>query len=256
MPRRPDSAQLDLTEIFRRVQSQMLADLAVGNLFEHASSAGAATEHRWIQLFARYLPKRYRCAPVFVIDSSGRRSRQIDIGIFDNLYSPLLFPHEAGLHIPAESVYAVFEVKPTFSRQWLRDAAQKAASVRVLHRTSAPIVTSSGRRHAIRPRPILAGLLATGTVWNQDHFAKNTKESLTLLTGNQRLDLGCSLQYGAFEQFDLRASRYTHVSHPEEALIFFMLRLLDRLQQTGTTPAADLMQYARSLRSFNTEPPQ
>src|SRR5208282_6404871 len=88
MPRKPDSGHIDLIEIFRRVQTQMLSDLSVGGLFEHASSAGAATEHHWINLFERYLPRRYRAAPAFVIDADGGRSRQIDIAIFDNLYSP------------------------------------------------------------------------------------------------------------------------------------------------------------------------
>jgi len=152
MPRRPDSGQIDLAEVFRRVQHEMLAQLAVGRLFEHASAAGTATEHHWIELFNRYLPKRYRTTSAFVIDSNGRRSRQVDIAIFDNLYSPLLFPHSSGTHIPAESVYAVFEVKPTFSRQWLRDASEKAASVRALRRTSVPVITSFGRRSPIRLR--------------------------------------------------------------------------------------------------------
>src|SRR6185437_10945142 len=111
---------------------EMLAQLRVGGLFEHASSMGAATEHQWLDLLRKYLPRRYRCAPAFVIDSAGRRSRQIDVAIFDNLYSPPLFPHDSGQHVPAESVYAVFEVKPTISKQWIRDAAEKAASVRSL----------------------------------------------------------------------------------------------------------------------------
>src|SRR5579863_4270381 len=171
MPRHPDSGQLDLAEVFRRVQIEMLAQLSVGRLFEHASSAGHATEHHWLELFDRYLPKRYRATPAFVIDAAGRRSRQIDIAIFDNHSSPTLFPHTSGLHIPAESVYAVFEVKPTFSRQWLSDAGEKAASVRVLHRTSVPVIAGGSRRSSILPRPILAGLLATGSVWNADAFS-------------------------------------------------------------------------------------
>src|SRR6476659_1485973 len=184
MPRRPDSGHIDLAEVFRRVQEEMLAQLSVGALFEHPSAAGHATEHHWLQLFDRYLPKRYRAAPAFVIDSTGRRSRQIDIAIFDNLYSPPLFPHEAGLHLPAESVYAVFEVKPTISKQWLRDAAEKAASVRALRRTSAPIIASGALRRApIRPQPILAGLLATSSVWSAETFGANVRNALT---GRQR----------------------------------------------------------------------
>ncbi len=225
MPRRPDSGQIDLAEIFSRVQQEMLAQLSVGRLFEHASTAGAATEHHWLQLFDRYLPKRYRAAPAFVIDSTGRRSRQIDIAIFDNLYTPPLFPHSSGIHLPFESVYAVFEVKPTFSRQWLRDAAEKAASVRSLHRTSVSVPA----RPAAEPPPILAGLLATTSVWTPPTFAANLRRA------RRDLDIGCCLEHGAFED--------KHISSPDQSLIFFLLRLLDRLRAMGTAPAIDWSQY-------------
>jgi hypothetical protein len=227
MPRRPDSGQIDLAEIFRRVQQEMLAQLSVGRLFEHASTAGAATEHHWLQLFDRYLPKRYRAAPAFVIDSTGHRSRQIDIAIFDNLYTPLLFPHSSGIHLPAESVYAVFEVKPTFSRQWLRDAAEKAASVRSLHRTSVSVIG----REATNPPAILAGLLATTSVWNPETFATN------VLRARYDLDIGCCLEHGSFEG--------KTISSPGHSLIFFLIRLLDRLRAMGTAPAIDWSQYGK-----------
>jgi hypothetical protein len=243
MSRRPDSGQIDLTEVFHRVQQEMLAQLAVGRLFEHPSSAGAATENHWLALFDRYLPKRYRATPAFVIDSLGSRSRQVDIAIFDNLYSPLLFPHASGLHIPAESVYAVFEVKPTFSRQWIQDAADKAGSVRDLHRTSVPVIAGGTKRSAIRPKPILAGLLATGSVWTPDTFGPNLRRALASL--DYPLDLGCSLDHGAFEY-----QRTLRISQKDESLIFFIIRLLERLRAMGTAPAADLMLYARTLRSF------
>jgi len=229
MPRRPDSGQIDLSEIFHRVQHEMLAQLSVGKLCEHASSAGAATEHHWLQLFDRYLPKRYRAAPAFVIDSTGRRSRQIDIAIFDNLYTPPLFPHSAGLHLPAESVYAVFEVKPTFSRQWLRDAAEKAASVRSLRRTSVSVIG----RTKVAPPPILAGLLATTSVWTPDTFAANLRRS------RHNLDIGCCLEHGSFED--------NRISSADQNLVFFIIRLLDRLRAMGTAPAIDWSEYLRSF---------
>jgi hypothetical protein len=243
MPRSPDSGQLDLAEVFYSVQERMLAQLAVGGFFEHPTAAGSATERHWLDLFDSYLPKRYRATPAFVIDSHGRRSRQIDIAIFDNLYSPLLFPHESGLHIPAESIYAVFEVKPTFSRQWIRDAGEKAASVRALHRTSVKVISGDKLRTAIRPRPILAGLLATTSVWSRETFPENLRAALAS-TPNP-LDLGCCLEHGSFEQ-----TTKVKVSIPEESLIFFILRLLERLRAQGTAPAADLMKYGRYLESF------
>jgi hypothetical protein len=233
MPRSPDSGHLDLAEVFYSVQEEMRAQLAVGGFFEHPSAAGAATERLWLDVLVRYLPKRYSAASAFVIDSDGRRSRQIDIAIFDNLYSPVLFPHAAGLHVPAESIHAVFEVKPTFSRQWIRDAGEKAASVRALRRTS------------VRVMPILAGLLATTSVWTPNTFSKNLKSALTSIPETNRLDLGCSLEHGAFEQ-----TNNITVSIPEETLIFFILRLLERLRAQGIAPEADLMKYGRHLESF------
>jgi hypothetical protein len=47
----------------------------------------------------------------------------------------------------------VLEIKPAFSRQWLREAGEKASSVRAVAKFR---------------RPMLAGLLATGSVWNQE----------------------------------------------------------------------------------------
>ena len=244
MPRRPDSGQIDLTEVFHRVQQEMLAQLAVGRLFEHASAAGAATEHHWLDLFDRYLPKRYRVTPAFVIDSAGRRSRQIDIAIFDNLYSPLLFPHASGFHIPAESVYAVFEVKPTFSRQWLRDAAEKAASVRALHRTSVPVIAGGTNVRPFAPSrsspasspPAPSGTPAPSPPTSAEPSHLSTTLSTSAAASNT--ELSNTNPHPPYQ------------STRTKSLIFFILRLLERLRAMGTAPAADLMLYARTLRSF------
>ncbi|MCU1334525.1 MAG: hypothetical protein JWO19_106 [Bryobacterales bacterium] len=245
MSRPPDSGRLDLGELFHRAQQEMLAQLAMGGLIEHGPTAGAATERHWIALFERYLPKRYRASSAFVIDSRGNRSRQIDIAIYDHFYSPLLFPQESAVHIPAESVYAVFEVKPSMSRPLVRDAAAKVASVRALHRTSATVISAGKRCSAVRPNPILGGLLAASSVWSEATFAANITPAVTENKKHGQLDLGCCLEHGAFEY-----GRSVRVSLPEESLIFFILRLLERLRAMGTAPAVDWTQYGRSLRSF------
>jgi len=245
MSRPPDSGRLDLAEVFHRAQREMLAQLAMGRLIEHGPTAGAATERHWIALFERYLPKRYRASSAFVIDSRGSRSRQIDIAIYDHFYSPLLFPQESAVHIPAESVYAVFEVKPSMSRPQMRDAAAKVASVRALHRTSATVISAGKRCSPVRPNPILGGWLVASSVWGEETFSANVSRAVRELKGQERLDLGCCLEHGAFEFI-----RTVRVSCAEESLIFFILRLLDRPRAMGTAPAVDWAEYGRSLRSF------
>src|SRR4051812_32311961 len=56
MPRPPDSAYVDLPQVFFRVQQDLSARLALAQLVEHASAAGTAAETHWIELFNRYLP--------------------------------------------------------------------------------------------------------------------------------------------------------------------------------------------------------
>ena len=192
------------------------------------------------------MPKRYRAAPAFVVDSRGDRSRQIDLVIFDNLYSPLLFPHESGLHVPAESVYAVFEIKARFTQPYIRYAAEKAASVRTLKRTSVRVPVGGQKRCATRLQPILAGLLATTSAWPALDFEKTLRESLMKLKPSERLDLGCALDGGAFEY---RARCPITIAPPGESLLFFLVRFLERLQACGTAPAADLSAYLKAARS-------
>lgn len=225
MARRSDSGKFDFAEVFRRVEAQMLAHFATGGMFEHPTAQGTATEHQWLQFFNEYLPRRFRAAPAFIVNSAGFRSRQIDIAIYDHLHSPPLFPHPAGVHIPIESVYAVFEVKPTISGQWLRDASVKAASVRNLQSDD---------------RTILAGLLAVSSVWKPDNFAANLRPALSKLTGAHKIDLGCALEHASFDC----GLRKLQVSPVNETLFFFTIRLIARLNELGPAPPLDILSYA------------
>jgi hypothetical protein len=234
------SGRINLREAFIHVQEQMLANLSASEVFEHPTSCGTATEQHWIDLFNHYLPQRYRATRAFIVDADGNRSRQIDIAIYDHFYSPLLFHHDSEPHIPAESVYAIFEVKQTIAYKWILDAGRKAASVRRLRRTSAPIHSAGSLHSAKLPPPILAGLLGLEAVW-AGSFADRITPALRRLRPNERLDLGCCLRRGAFDGDDF--------SEPGESLIFLMLRLIARLQSMGTSPAIDWAEYGRALRS-------
>jgi hypothetical protein len=238
-----DSGRIDLHRIFLRVQQQMLANLTASEIFEHPTACGAATEQHWIDLFNRYLPQRYRATSAFIVDADGRRSRQIDIAVYDHFYSPLLFHSGAGPHIPAECVYAVFEVKQTLCAKWIADAGRKAASVRRLRRTSVPLLSAGSVYPPKQPFPILAGILSLDAVW-AGPFADRVSALLRKLPSEETLDLGCALRQGGFEQ----SNSSIHFSAPEESLIYFVLRLLQRLQQLGAAPALDLAEYARHLK--------
>lgn len=95
-----------------------------------------------------------------MIDSTGNVSEQMDIVIYDAIYTPFIFKQDDFMYIPAESVYAVFEVKQDVKGH-IEYAAQKVESVRKLKRTSIGMV-ASGRDTIARPlTKIIGGILTT-----------------------------------------------------------------------------------------------
>jgi hypothetical protein len=79
-----------------------------------------------------------------VVDSSGQFSQQIDAVVFDRQYTPFILTYQNQTVIPAESVYAVFEVKQVISAKNAAYVQEKAASVCRLHRNSLPVPHVSG----------------------------------------------------------------------------------------------------------------
>jgi hypothetical protein len=73
-----------------------------------------------------FLPGRYAVSSAYVIDAEGNRSDQIDLVVHDAHFCPLLFKQAGHRYIPAESVYAVFEVKPELNRDYVLYAGEKA----------------------------------------------------------------------------------------------------------------------------------
>lgn len=233
-----------LRNAFMEVQEKLVLDLKLASSsIGHAPTTGSVNEAHWISVFRAYLPKRYELASGFVIDSQGARSEQIDVVIYDKHFTPTLLDQQSHHYIPAEAVYAVFEAKPHFDKDYLKYAGQKAASVRKLHRTSVSIAHAGGKYAPKEPFPILAGIVAARSSWSDGlgkSFAANLQTS-----GDEALNCGCALEHGAFDDFDGSLS----VIPRDGALVYFLFRLLSRLQSMGTVPAIDWSAYARIIAS-------
>jgi hypothetical protein len=209
----------------------------------HPGTQGDVTEGHWIKVFRAYLPKRYEVAKGIVIDSRGSRSGQIDIIIFDKHFTPTLLDQKDHRYIPAEAVYAVFEAKPHVDKAYLKYAGEKAASVRSLFRTSIPIPHAGGVYPAKPLFDIVAGIVAPRALW-EDGLGEGFRRNLPT-SGPELLDCGCALQHGAFDFFG--EAKQLHVAPAEGALIYFLMRLLSKLQALGSVPAIDWSAYARII---------
>ncbi|MCH1782042.1 DUF6602 domain-containing protein [Psychrobacter glaciei] len=254
-------SNIELPKLFKGMQDQMKAQLNTNRSFiEHPGSKGDALENAWIEWLRSYLPNRYSIDKAIIIDHHGNTSHQIDIVIYDNYFTPFIFSQNGFHYIPAEGVYAVFEVKPDIYGN-IEYAGEKIASVRALDRTSTSMI-SSGNLLSARPlTKIVGGILATSNSYKQN---KTVEGNISKLKGLQTIDLGCSVETGSFsvdyngeenpkendfskrinEYYEARVFNKLNFSKPENSLITFFMQLTRYLQQAiGTIPAIDLQAY-------------
>lgn len=115
----------DLKNLFSALQTEMFAEANLSCVVNHPGDKGDNSEESWIKWFKAYLPNRYKAAKATVIDSQGNISDQIDIVLYDAQYSYLAFNQNGILYIPAESVYAVFEIKQNLKKTNMEYAGKK-----------------------------------------------------------------------------------------------------------------------------------
>lgn len=264
-----------LPDLFEGLQKQMLAQLNTNREFiDHPGSKGDSLENVWIEWLKKYLPNRYCVDKAIIIDSKGQLSDQIDLVIYDQQYTPFVFTQNGIHYVPAEGVYAIFEVKPDFkgsvkvkdkSINYIEYAGRKIESVRKLHRTSTNIID---RGRPFPPRAltkIIGGILASENTIAKSETLEKHFESLS---GIQSIDMGCAIGFGAFyieyegdedlninnlqeritNYYDTRTYDKMTFSKAENSLVSFFFQLMRYLQQTiGTVAAIDLSAYADAI---------
>jgi hypothetical protein len=232
-----------LSDVLISMHYEVEGELAKARMvLKHPGTKGDASQAVWIDLFTKYLPRRYVCASVHVADSAGHFSEQIDLAIYDRQYSPFILTFKGQQIIPAESVYAVFEAKQTVNSGLIRYAKKKAASVRQLTRTSLPIPTANGILAAKEPMPVIAGVLALDSDWKPSLGAPFRK-ALGARVTTSSLDIGCVASHGWFT----RTGREYKIHAGAHAVSRFILELIAQLQAVATVPMIDVRAYARWL---------
>jgi hypothetical protein len=232
-----------LTELLSEVGADVERNLsAARRLIAHSGEKGAATEEIWRMLLRKHLPSRYQVDTGFVVDSENRFSEQVDVVIFDRQYSPLVFELGSRKVFPAESVYAVFEVKQVIDATFISYARHKVGCVRQLYRTNLPVRDLGGNPVERPLLRILGGILALESDWNPpfgDAFKSSLNASSVL---DDRLDLGCVASRGWFNN-----SNALTVSEGATSATAFLFNVISRLQEAGTVPMIDMSAYAAHL---------
>lgn len=79
---------------------------------DHGTTSGSNREYVWKNLFERIIPKKFNIdRSVFIMDSVGNISKEVDLVIYDEQYTPYIFRYGTIKFIPIEAVAAVIECK-------------------------------------------------------------------------------------------------------------------------------------------------
>lgn len=101
----------DIMENYLKMEKEIVTELNY-EVTTHYGTAGTNREEIWKELFRRIVPKKFNITrSVFIIDSNGNASKEVDIAIYDEQYTPYIFNYGTIKFIPIEAVAAVVQCK-------------------------------------------------------------------------------------------------------------------------------------------------
>ncbi|MEB3012423.1 DUF6602 domain-containing protein [Parvimonas sp. D2] len=101
----------DIKENYLKMERELVTQLNY-NVSNHDLTAGTYREEIWADFFRRIVPKKFNIArSVFIIDSKENISKEVDIAIYDEQYTPYIFNYGLIKFIPIEAVAAVVQCK-------------------------------------------------------------------------------------------------------------------------------------------------
>lgn len=236
-----------LYDLLAKKQSALAAFLEESGTIPHPTGNGDNSEGSWKKFFKEILPGKYGVDKGYVIDYEGNVSEQIDLIIYDALYSPFVLVSNTGeKFIPAEAIYAIVEVKPNINKANIEYANKKIQSVKELKRSSRGMTCAGRRTPGRKLTHILGIILAT----NMDIV--NDKTIINHLTKNKNIDLGCAINGYSFTSIKKEdGSIEFEKTSAEESILGLFFNLNNELHEIGTVAAIDIRKYANALNSFN-----
>lgn len=226
--------KINIQKLFSALDEEMRLKLSskIDEIY-HPTARGDESELNWIGLLRAYLPERYKVDSGFVVDHNGTISEQIDIIVYDRHFTPFIFRGENVVYIPAEGVYAVFEVKPHFDKTNYNYAVKKLKSVKELKRTSASFAHILGKDKK-ELFDIIGGILTK---------ENKGKKCFNEIKTSSKLSIILSLDYG----IKIINGETIEKQDKEAVLAFFLLKLIEKLRALGSVPALDVDEYLKKV---------
>lgn len=95
---------------YQKLEESLIAQLDL--LHNHGTTIGTLRETIWQGVFEQIIPKKFVIQQsVFIIDSNAEVSKEVDLAIMDEIYTPYIFQYGKIKFVPIEAVAVVIECK-------------------------------------------------------------------------------------------------------------------------------------------------
>jgi len=132
-----------LRQALRNQATKIAADLESSHLFKHMGDRGEFREAIIRKFLRPFLPDCYGLHTGEVFASDGSQSAQIDVVVYDDVFSTVLFKGDPVSLFPAESVFGSIEVKSNLTVDEFKIACDNIASVKRLPRAQSTMLQFS-----------------------------------------------------------------------------------------------------------------
>lgn len=127
-------------EAVRTYAVKLQAEWRESNLFEHHGNRGFTRERILEEFLRPLLADRYGLGSGEVFSQSGASSKQIDIVVYDKLFSTVFMKDRAIQLFPCETVYGLVEVKSRLTSADLEGSIENIRSLKVLPRAGSTML--------------------------------------------------------------------------------------------------------------------
>lgn len=195
-----------ILENYNYLNKTMVEEIDIASA--HGGITGNYREEMWVKFFRSIIPLKYSLAQgVIIIDSHKNRSREVDIAVYDEQYTPYVFQYNTLKFIPIEAVVVAIECKST---DWDDDKLKvwansiqnlkprKTGIARMVGGYSTGITNTTQQRS--RPILILASNLQRTRESAIDDIEKELEEAFDFIL-LKKAEAGSG---GSVRQFDLR----------------------------------------------------
>ncbi|WP_252361757.1 DUF6602 domain-containing protein [Paenibacillus terrae] len=196
----------NVTENYIQVEKSIVNQLYMKHDL-HGTTVGSERELIWSQLFEMIIPKKFVIEQsVFIIDSQGGVSKEVDFAILDETYTPYIFRYGRIKFVPIEAIAAVIECKSqrleeSTIEKWAESITSLKTSGQSIARFALGVFMEAVKtQKSTRPIRILCALKENCGDDIKRHF------DFTLLAsrkkgGNERIEIECNADDTLFSWF-------------------------------------------------------